>query len=159
MVRINFQPYTSQQLVQIVNARLVSAREDSNEPVKDVIHEDGIKFAAMKVSSISGDARRVLDICRFMLCISSGYHARVNCLVDGLWNSSSRSDVRPLWMTCGASSKSCKTARQQRMSANAVYTNASCWLPCSSASNARESKRFNGGRCASYFTPALSASS
>jgi origin recognition complex subunit 1 len=69
MVRINFQPYKSHQLVQIVNARLQSAREDLNEPVKDVIHEDGIKFAAMKVSSISGDARRVLDICRFMSCI------------------------------------------------------------------------------------------
>jgi origin recognition complex subunit 1 len=70
MVRINFQPYDTHQLVQIVNARLQSAREDSNEPVKEVIHEDGIRFAAMKVSSISGDARRVLDICRFLSCIS-----------------------------------------------------------------------------------------
>jgi origin recognition complex subunit 1 len=41
-----------------------------DESVKDVIHVDGIKFAAMKVSSISGDARRVLDICRFLFCVS-----------------------------------------------------------------------------------------
>ena len=66
MVRINFQPYKAQQLVQIVNARLQSAKEDLGGSITDVIHEDGIRFAAMKVSSISGDARRVLDICRFV---------------------------------------------------------------------------------------------
>ncbi|PFH48309.1 hypothetical protein AMATHDRAFT_150197 [Amanita thiersii Skay4041] len=67
MIRINFQPYTTQQLEHIVSSRLASAKEglegvDGN--AKDVIAADGIKFAAMKVSSISGDARRVLDICR-----------------------------------------------------------------------------------------------
>jgi origin recognition complex subunit 1 len=56
MVRINFQPYTTAQLEQIVHARL----EGSNE----VLSKDAVKFAAMKVSSISGDARRALDICR-----------------------------------------------------------------------------------------------
>ena len=30
----------------------------------EVLSGDAVKFAAMKVSSISGDARRVLDICR-----------------------------------------------------------------------------------------------
>ncbi|KAF8624427.1 hypothetical protein AX17_007136 [Amanita inopinata Kibby_2008] len=65
MIRINFQPYTTQQLEQIVKSRLASAREGlENGNDKDVIAPDGIKFAAMKVSSISGDARRVLDICR-----------------------------------------------------------------------------------------------
>ena len=29
-----------------------------------MLSRDAVKFAAMKVSSISGDARRVLDICR-----------------------------------------------------------------------------------------------
>jgi hypothetical protein len=31
-----------------------------------VLSKDAVKFAAMKVSSISGDARRVLDICRYV---------------------------------------------------------------------------------------------
>ncbi|KAG2038961.1 P-loop containing nucleoside triphosphate hydrolase protein [Suillus americanus] len=63
MIRINFQPYTTQQLEKIVHARLKEAKEGLEEP-PDVINADGVKFAAMKVSSISGDARRVLDICR-----------------------------------------------------------------------------------------------
>ncbi|KAF8134480.1 P-loop containing nucleoside triphosphate hydrolase protein [Boletus edulis] len=65
MTRINFQPYTTLQLLEIVHARLLAAKE--NLPPKhqqDVITADGVKFASMKVSSISGDARRVLDICR-----------------------------------------------------------------------------------------------
>ncbi|KAH9029301.1 P-loop containing nucleoside triphosphate hydrolase protein [Lactarius deliciosus] len=56
MVRINFQPYTTPQLEQIVHARLGGST--------DVLSADAVKFAAMKVSSISGDARRVLDVCR-----------------------------------------------------------------------------------------------
>ncbi|KZT07411.1 P-loop containing nucleoside triphosphate hydrolase protein [Laetiporus sulphureus 93-53] len=66
MVRINFQPYTTPQLEKIVHARLQSARDGLPADARnvDVIAPDGIKFAAMKVSSISGDARRVLDICR-----------------------------------------------------------------------------------------------
>ncbi|KAG1870761.1 P-loop containing nucleoside triphosphate hydrolase protein [Suillus subalutaceus] len=63
MIRINFQPYTTQQLEKIVHARLKEAKEGLEEP-PNVINADGVKFAAMKVSSISGDARRVLDICR-----------------------------------------------------------------------------------------------
>jgi origin recognition complex subunit 1 len=68
MIRINFQPYTTSQLEAIVHARLASAQEGMPEKFsKEVVHKDGIKFAAMKVSSISGDARRVLDICRCAL--------------------------------------------------------------------------------------------
>jgi origin recognition complex subunit 1 len=69
MVRINFQPYTTSQLETIVKSRLASAKEGLEDGVKtkDVMAPDGIKFAAMKVSSISGDARRVLDICRSVL--------------------------------------------------------------------------------------------
>ena len=68
MIRINFQPYTTPQLEKIVQTRLQSAMEGLQGSAKDqnVIAPDGIKFAAMKVSSISGDARRVLDICRFV---------------------------------------------------------------------------------------------
>ena len=64
MVRINFQPYTTPQLVRIVHARLEGAKKGLPDGMPDTITSDGIKFAAMKVSSISGDARRVLDICR-----------------------------------------------------------------------------------------------
>ena len=60
MVRINFQPYTTAQLEQIVHARLGGSNE--------VLSRDAVKFAAMKVSSIFGDARRVLDIYR---CVPS----------------------------------------------------------------------------------------
>ena len=64
MVRINFQPYTTGQLEMIVHARLEKSREGLPAKAPDVISKDGVKFASMKVSSISGDARRVLDICR-----------------------------------------------------------------------------------------------
>ncbi|KAI1786444.1 P-loop containing nucleoside triphosphate hydrolase protein [Ganoderma leucocontextum] len=67
MVRINFQPYTTPQLEAIVKARLLAART-AHPPLPtsapDVIAPDALKFAAMKVASISGDARRVLDVCR-----------------------------------------------------------------------------------------------
>ena len=72
MVRINFQPYTTPQLEQIVKARLAASKAglppsssaSSSSTAQDVLGPDALKFAAMKVSSISGDARRVLDICR-----------------------------------------------------------------------------------------------
>ena len=65
MVRINFQPYTTPQLEQIVKARLASSRAGLPlEGAPEVMGADAIKFASMKVSSISGDARRVLDISR-----------------------------------------------------------------------------------------------
>ncbi|KAH0828017.1 P-loop containing nucleoside triphosphate hydrolase protein [Lanmaoa asiatica] len=65
MTRINFQPYTTPQLEEIVHARLLASKENlPSQHQHDVITTDGVKFASMKVSSISGDARRVLDICR-----------------------------------------------------------------------------------------------
>jgi origin recognition complex subunit 1 len=62
MARINFHPYNSQQLQKIVHARLDSAKEGLSS---HVFEQDAIKFSAMKVSSISGDARRILDVCRY----------------------------------------------------------------------------------------------
>lgn len=67
MVRINFKPYKVSQLIEIVDARLESAKKSLGNKAQDVINTDGIKFAAMKVSAISGDARRVLDICRYVV--------------------------------------------------------------------------------------------
>ena len=65
MTRINFPSYTAPQLIKIVQARLANAKDGmDNQKVQDIVAPDAIRFAAMKVSSISGDARRVLDICR-----------------------------------------------------------------------------------------------
>ena len=69
MTRINFQPYSRDQLEQIVQARLDSSKEgleNETDPKfkQDIIVPDAIRLAAMTVSRITGDARRVLDICR-----------------------------------------------------------------------------------------------
>jgi Cdc6-like AAA superfamily ATPase len=55
MKRITFQPYTYQQLITIVESRLASF---------NIFSADAIMLCARKVSSISGDARRALAICR-----------------------------------------------------------------------------------------------
>ncbi|KAF4613773.1 hypothetical protein D9613_007357 [Agrocybe pediades] len=68
MTRINFQPYTREQLEKIVEARLTSVKESLIENeihASDVvISNDAIRMATLTVSRITGDARRVLDICR-----------------------------------------------------------------------------------------------
>jgi CDC6/ORC-like protein/ATPase family protein associated with various cellular activities (AAA) len=77
MVRINFQPYTTTQLEQIVHARLGGSIE--------VLSKGAVKFAAMKVSSISGDARRVLDICRYVQsCLTTSPFTYPTSLYNGL---------------------------------------------------------------------------
>lgn len=55
LTRINFQPYTHQQLYQIVESRLQGI---------DAFESDAVEYASRKVSAVSGDARRALDICR-----------------------------------------------------------------------------------------------
>lgn len=65
MERINFEAYTVQQLVEIVNARLEVARAGQTDQTQ-VMKPDAINFAARKVASIFGDARRVLDVCRYV---------------------------------------------------------------------------------------------
>lgn len=67
MIRINFQPYNTQQLMEIVSSRIATSREGLKADAPQVIAPDSLKLAAMKVASISGDARRVLDICRSVL--------------------------------------------------------------------------------------------
>lgn len=68
MVRINFSPYKTPQLQKIVQARLDAAKESFAEGHEGrttvVLNEDAVKLAAMKTSSVSGDARRALDVCR-----------------------------------------------------------------------------------------------
>lgn len=66
MERVDFRPYVRDQLIKIVDSRLETAMQGLDGEPSDVIEPDAIKLAAMKVSSISGDARRVLDICRYV---------------------------------------------------------------------------------------------
>lgn len=55
LTRHNFQPYTFQQLEQIVLSRLEGL---------ELFKTDAIQLVARKVAGLSGDARRALDICR-----------------------------------------------------------------------------------------------
>jgi origin recognition complex subunit 1 len=73
MVRINYAPYTPEQLVKIVQSRLdsVAPSEGGSSPM--IIFPDAIMFAAKKVSGISGDARRILEICRLGIDLVSGW--------------------------------------------------------------------------------------
>ncbi|KAF6760325.1 replication control protein 1 [Ephemerocybe angulata] len=66
MTRINFQPYSAIQLQEIVETRLATAKEGLDEEIvaRDVMSKDAIKLASAKISSITGDARRMLDACR-----------------------------------------------------------------------------------------------
>jgi len=55
LTRHNFQPYTFQQLEQIVMSRLEGL---------ELFKADAVQLVARKVAGLSGDARRALDICR-----------------------------------------------------------------------------------------------
>lgn len=60
MTRINFKPYQHNELRMIVSERLRIAK------VIDLIEEDALRLASMRIANVSGDARRMLDICRFV---------------------------------------------------------------------------------------------
>ena len=79
IVRINFQPYSREQLEKIVEARLASAKEEMDEGNQVVIAHDAIKLAAITVNRITGDARRVLDICRFFFLLNYIYIYIASC--------------------------------------------------------------------------------
>ena len=70
----------------IVEARLASVKETDEEkkPSQVIIAADAIKLAAMTVSRITGDARRVLDICRFDFYLSFFYFLQFSCPIDEL---------------------------------------------------------------------------
>ncbi|KAJ8931245.1 hypothetical protein NQ314_015864 [Rhamnusium bicolor] len=55
LTRLTFQAYTHKQLQEIVTKRLSGTNS---------FNPDAIQFVARKVASVSGDARRALDICR-----------------------------------------------------------------------------------------------
>lgn len=101
MVRINFQPYKTDQLESIVHARLNAAKSlaGDDEDNRNVLHKDGVKIAAMKVGGISGDARRVLDICRRAVEVASVDKkevkaAQVNAVIQVMQNSPTAAFLR-----------------------------------------------------------------
>lgn len=55
LTRLTFQPYSHKQLQEIVTSRLAGTK---------AFESDAIQLVARKVASVSGDARRALDICR-----------------------------------------------------------------------------------------------
>lgn len=59
--RLPFQAYKYPELIEIVNSRIAGL---------NLFEEDGIKLISRKVAALSGDARRVLDLCRRALDIA-----------------------------------------------------------------------------------------
>lgn len=51
--------------MEIVNSRLEASRQGLQVD-HNVIHEDAVKFASARVAAVNGDARRVLDIARYV---------------------------------------------------------------------------------------------
>lgn len=57
LTRIQFPGYNHDQLREIIESRLIDVEGG-------IVEKDAIEFASRKVASVSGDARRALDICR-----------------------------------------------------------------------------------------------
>ncbi|XP_025832150.1 origin recognition complex subunit 1 [Agrilus planipennis] len=55
LTRLTFQPYNFKQLQEIITKRLLGT---------NIFNPDAVQLVARKVASVSGDARRALDICR-----------------------------------------------------------------------------------------------
>nr|CAB3229273.1 cell division control protein 6 homolog [Phallusia mammillata] len=61
---MNFQPYTKDQLVKILQARVQQAKNKNNLSDPSLIDPMAIQFCARKVAAMTGDARKALDVCR-----------------------------------------------------------------------------------------------
>lgn len=72
---MTFESYKFPQLVKIVISRLEGLK---------VFEPDAIQFCARKVSQISGDARRCLDVCRYSQLISRAVEIHSESNDDGL---------------------------------------------------------------------------
>ncbi|PKI85299.1 Origin recognition complex, subunit 1 [Malassezia vespertilionis] len=71
MLRVPFMPYTDKQLLDIVRVRLDLDEHGArvgNEPAtqgcEHLFRYDALVFASKRVANVSGDARRMLDVCR-----------------------------------------------------------------------------------------------
>jgi hypothetical protein len=71
--RILFRPYTREQIRSIVSDRLTGL---------EVFHKDAVEMAARKVSSLSGDVRRALHICRRAAEIAAARYAKPEAHID-----------------------------------------------------------------------------
>ena len=60
---LRYPPYTKQQIIEILSARLVEGAK-SSASATPVITPRAISFLAGKISSLSGDLRKALDVCR-----------------------------------------------------------------------------------------------
>ncbi|XP_017494603.1 PREDICTED: cell division control protein 6 homolog [Rhagoletis zephyria] len=56
---MRFMPYNKEQIAQIIDSRLKSGNDENT-----LIDQAAINFCAMKISSLSGDIRKALDVCR-----------------------------------------------------------------------------------------------
>ena len=72
LTRLTFSPYTHQQLQEIVTARLSGL---------SVFDNDAIQLVSRKVASLSGDARRALDICRRATEIAQAQQSMYFCSI------------------------------------------------------------------------------
>lgn len=57
LTRVNFEPYTAAQLIQIIESRL-------KDVPGDIMAYDAIKLCAVRIANNTGDARKALDVCR-----------------------------------------------------------------------------------------------
>lgn len=67
MERINFPPYSKDQLVEIAQSRLIAHPNPPPQAIIEdhqVIETDALNLAAAKTTGVTGDARRMLDVCR-----------------------------------------------------------------------------------------------
>ena len=59
---MNFPSYDHNQLIAIVNSRLQGS---------DIFDFDSIEWCARKVGAVSGDVRKALEICRYLLILTN----------------------------------------------------------------------------------------
>jgi len=57
LIRVNFEPYTTPQLIKIIESRL------ENVP-GNIVEYDAIRLCSMRIANNTGDARKALDVCR-----------------------------------------------------------------------------------------------
>jgi Cdc6-like AAA superfamily ATPase len=119
--RVIFSPYNVDQLRAIVNSRLEMATTGFGKP-EDVMVPDAITLAAKRVAAISGDARRMLDICRYVTSLHSrdkgphhsilGAHSRLHTTSQSLVPLDQKRPIRSI--------VKCRTARQRLTFGDAV---------------------------------------
>lgn len=87
---IPFKPYTGKDLTEIVQARLAHACPDSCSLLTPV----AISLAAKKIASLSGDARRMLDVCReAVLALEENPEANAIGLISSILSRGSRASA------------------------------------------------------------------